>query len=156
MRDRDVRREHGPAPGTIASLAPITPENWEGRHTDVKPASPNDGPVEVLTRRAGLTLNGVVDTYTLVEKLRHEMRDEVSTVDGKLGAVVEAFSDFRVQVATAQGQNEMIIRMLTEQNAMQLSERVKWGDTNRGLLVKVVLALITGIGAIGGAYLLVR
>ncbi len=121
-RDRLVK--HTPVAGVSSQLAAVPGEIDGPETTGVTPIPPSgETAVEAINRRTQETKNTTLTTLDRVETMRRENREDIKAVNARVDKVVEVVSLVRVEVAGSAKQNELIIKMLDEQNkARQLHE----------------------------------
>ncbi len=120
-RDRDKRIPYTPHAGV--ELQPVNPtpvpsrtDSWERLKTDVHEAIEGESSVEGIDRRVKETKNTSLTTLDRVDTLRREVNEDMTVIHTKVDGIIAVVSDLRQVVGRAEGQNELIIGMLQQQN----------------------------------------
>lgn len=113
-RDRDQRIPYTPHAGV--EVTPSRTESWERLKTDVNESTLEESSAEGMDRRVKETKNTSLATLDRVDTLRREVRADLTSMHSKVDSVVAVVSDLRQVVGKQEGQNELIISMLQQQN----------------------------------------
>lgn len=124
---RDEYKRKTPPVGVQAQLAHssgVPKDAWDEPKTGVMTMrTREETPTDTILRRTADAKNLTIDTLRGVETLRRETREDIKTVNAridhcndKMDAIVEVVNDIRIDIAGSARQNEIIIKMLDDQN----------------------------------------
>lgn len=117
--ERDRRRVITPPVGVRAQTAKPLPESWENDTSGVTPVDAPEAEVAKYDelhspRRVREARDTALITLDRVGEVKRELKDEISKVERKVDDLGEHVGNLRESVARQEGQNEIIIGVVTE------------------------------------------
>lgn len=122
MSPRDKKMT--PADGSPVTDSAVPREFTDNPKTDVtKRPLDEESPLQAVERRSRETKNNTITTLDRVENLRRETREDIAQVnkridkvDAKVDNTLELANEIKSELAAGTAQNEIIIKMIDEQN----------------------------------------